>query len=157
MRLYRRMQWGFATLALLYFLVGNGAWLWGNREIYPIFSWDLFSYVPNEVVDFGLRITKTGDTELDPPIYFEAAVDLLPDARSIVAYTNIQALGVAILADRPIELAAAADRVEALHLYPLLPVEYEIVQRRYAPLDRWLTGVVRGEELMGAFRAAPQQ
>lgn len=153
MRLYRRMQWGFATLALLYFLVGNGAWLWGNREIYPIFSWDLFSYVPNEVVDFGLRITKTGNTELEPPLYFEAAVDLLPDAQSIVAYTNIQALGAAIRAGQPVELAA--DRVAALHLYPLLPVEYEIVQRRYAPLDRWRTGAVRSEELLGAFRAAP--
>lgn len=155
MQVYRRLQWGLATLALLYFLVGNGAWLWGYREIYPIFSWDLFSYVPNDVVDFGLRITKTGDVVLDPPVYFEAATDLIPDAQSIVAYTNIQALGLAILADQPVELAEAAYKVEALHLANLLPVDYEIVRRRYAPLERWRMGALQNEEVIGAFRAIP--
>lgn len=153
MQAYRRLQWGIAAFVLLYALIGNAVWFRHYREIYPIFSWDLFSYVPNEVADFGLRITRTGDTVLDFPIYFEAATGLVPDAQSIVAYTNIQALGVAIMAGQSVELAAAAHRVESLHLYTLMPVEYEIVRRRYSPLARWREGEFLSEEAIGAFRA----
>lgn len=154
MAAYRRTKWLILGAILFYFTVGNGARYWLGREIYPIFSWELFSYVPNELVDYGLRVTQVDHRVLPKAVYFEAAPELFKDAQSIIAYNNIQALGQMIDAHRSDNAEAAHIKVEQQHLQIAHSLRYEIVRRNSIPLIRWKTGSFSSEVVIANFETA---
>jgi len=109
----------------------------GTNEIFPIYSWSLFSRIPNNVHDFGLRILTVGDVKLNPTLYFQEADQWLPKASSITAYVNIQKLGKAILSEDAARVEDIRRVFEPLYLGGVGSVHYEVVRRSYNPLDRW--------------------
>ena len=96
MRSYTILKRGITTLVILYFLIGNITWAAWDLEIFPIYSWDLFSYIPNLSIDYGLKINAIDGTYLDQPIYFQDAKDIFNNTESIIAFNVIQTLGEAI-------------------------------------------------------------
>lgn len=152
---YRRTKWFILGAVLFYFIVGNGARYWLGREIYPIFSWELFSYVPNELVDYGLRVTQVDHKVLPKAVYFEAAPSLFSDAQSIIAYNNIQALGQLLDAHQADNAQAARIKVEQQHLHIAHALSYEIIRRSSIPLVRWKTGSFATEVVIANFETSP--
>jgi hypothetical protein len=53
--------------ALAYSVVANYTWVRQRSELFPIFAWELFSYIPSEVTDYGLLITAVDGRPLTPP------------------------------------------------------------------------------------------
>lgn len=153
MRTYRRTQWFILSAIFLYWLVGNLPRYWSKPEIYPISSWELFSYVPNELADYGLRVTAVDNQALPEALYFEAATQLFDEAQSITAYVNIQTLGQAIDTGQAEQSEILRSKLEQQYLQIAQPLRYEIVRRRSLPLVRWKTGDFSSEEVIAQFEA----
>lgn len=124
----------------------------GRSEIFPFASWSLFSLVPNETSDFSLRVLELDGRALDPPPYLEDAWAILPQAANHVARNAVDRLGRAVVADDEAGAAATRRTLESLHLGSHRIV-YELVRRRYDPLERWRTGRIRHAEALAAYRA----
>lgn len=153
-RSYRRLKYSILLFAVAYALVGSATWHWFRYEIFPIFSWDLFSYVPYELIDYGVKITRVGDSTPEPSLYYEAAGSFFPDAQSITAYTNIQVLGHAVEWGTDADVQRARQQFEHLHLNNIAPVHYEVWKRRSRPLLRWQTGTFLSEDQLASFQVA---
>ena len=125
----------------------------GRDEIFPFASWSLFSMVPNESRDFTVRILQVDGRPIDRPMNFEEAHALFGSAAvSHGARMSIQRLGEAV--ER--RDAASVDRVrgyfEGLHLRGHEPVRYELLARRYDPLERWRRGTFRSVRVIATFQ-----
>jgi len=109
------------------------------RELYPFFSWSLFSRVSDERKEYRVTITALDDRTFDPPIDMRR-VDVFPDfddSKSL-GYKALQNLGDAISKeaddiDRKRE--EFADRFFGRH-----DVDYRISRHDYNPLERWRDG-----------------
>ncbi|MGH7452132.1 MAG: hypothetical protein ACRENG_12355 [bacterium] len=146
---YKRLKRFITSFALLHLLFSAVAWHRGFRDIYPFFCWDLFSSVPNNVVDYGLRLTHIGDQALAEAVYFKPGRDL---QYSVTFYDNIQKLGKALEAGQSDQMAAARIKVEKLYLSFPKPLRYEIVNRQFSPLTCWRTGRFAHEKVIGRFQ-----
>lgn len=138
MKAYRRLQKFIVAVLIVYVTVGYGFHYLKWPELYPIYSWELFSYVPDrERIDFGLLITSVNDRPLPEPVYFEDAEELLNDAHSIEAYVSIQELAVAILRDNRSEAARIQEYIESLYFSDLESISYQIIRRKADLLSLW--------------------
>lgn len=155
MRYYKFLQICIVLFAICYAAIGFGTWHWYRFEIFPFFAWELFSGVPGEIVDFGVKITHINGQTLIPPRYFEFTDTWFDDARSVNAQVNIQGLGVAVAAQNDAEIQRRRTQFEELHLKNHANVHYELYRRRYYPLDRWHTGQFLNEELLASFQTTP--
>ena len=146
MKQYRRLQQFIACMMIFYMVTGFTTWFLWRIEMFPIYSWDLFSYVPTgERYDYGVRLLAVGDEILSPSIYYEAADEWFADAGSIVAYQRIQRLGTAVHNKNETAVAEAQRVFESAHLVGVGEVQYEIVYRHYDMLTRWRDGSFTNE------------
>lgn len=60
------------------------------NEIFPVFSWSLFTWIPNDFYDYALRIVAIDNENLHPLLYFQEAGHWFPEADSMSAYDSIQ-------------------------------------------------------------------
>jgi hypothetical protein len=154
MRSYKLLKIGIAALAISYFLIGNISQRYGIAEIFPIATWELFSYVPrSEDADFGVKILAVNGTSLDSPVYFEKASQFFTKIHSIDAYMTIQVLGKALLANDQSTAASYRDLLENVYLADQAQITYVVTQRRYDLLERWNHGTFLSEVELGVFNA----
>jgi hypothetical protein len=125
----------------------------GKEEVFPFASWSLFSMVPNEYRDYSLRLLEMGDGRLSRPAYFEDAGDVIPWVAHNGARMAIQHLGDAAEHRREQEVAEVRKYLEALYLGGHKSLKYQVVARRYDPLERWRTGHFREERTLATFEA----
>lgn len=151
---YRRIKRFIGGFALIYTIIGALTWGWWQREIFPIFSWELFSTVPTEVTDYEVKFLKAGDQMFTPPLAFEQAGDLVVDPHSITAYANIQALGQALETGSEPQINAARQHFESLGLKRAVPVTYAVLKQKTAPIARWQTDGLENEEFIAMFQVA---
>jgi hypothetical protein len=139
--LYRRTNITLVVALLVYLaLVVDRERVAGREEIYPASGWSLFSKVPNEVSDFAVRVASVRGGRLDVPVFLEEAKQLYPAAwSSHAAHNTIQTLGKAIEAGDADAVAHTRSMLERLYLNARAPVTYDIVARRYDPLERFRT------------------
>lgn len=137
-RLFQRLLGGFLGFVLLAGL--GGQFLHPRHELFPFYSWFLFSLVPQpEPTVFELLIHEAPvGTVFDPPISYRRLNEgTLRSPHSIDLYRNVQELGRAAQA-RDVE---ASDRLRAgleRRFRMSGPVRYEIVRQTYAdPMARW--------------------
>ncbi|MCB0167155.1 MAG: hypothetical protein KDI79_23200 [Anaerolineae bacterium] len=154
MKTYRTLQLIILAFVLTYAITASCTWYFYRKEIFPLFSWQLFSHVSAEKVDFGLRVTHIDDRPLNKPVYFEEAPALFPDAGSIVAYSNIQALGQAIEANRLETVGQLKIQFENRYLSHDQSLTYEIVKRKFIPIDRRKSGDFVSEETLTTLQAS---
>lgn len=151
MRTYTYLKRCITSVVILCFLIGNISWLGWEIEIFPFYSWELFSYVPNLATDFGLKINAIDNQYIDEPVYFQDAVDLLEDTESIIAFNIIQTLGYAIENnDQPLIDETRKD-LESIYFEDFNQVEYEIKKRTYYAAERWRTGTFESEKRLATY------
>ena len=151
---YRLTDRFFLALAAIYLVISITRQGLGYSEIFPFSSWSLFSKVPNEVRDYTIRIVEADGRALDRPVDFEDAKEIFGSvAISHGARMSIQRMGVA--AERGDSAGAARVRayLESLYLREHRPVRYEVVARRYDPLERWREGKFRSVRVVATFEA----
>jgi hypothetical protein len=116
-------------------LVVNGP---ENREeAFPVFSWSLFSKIPEaELTDYSIRLTSVNGQELPTPLYYDQATSLLVTARRPEPNLVMQQLGSAVARDKPYAAALAKETLEDRWLEGIDSAEYEIVRRRFDIIER---------------------
>lgn len=112
-----------------------------NKEVYPFFSWDLFSRVPGETFeDFDLLIHKIGDKEFNPPVFFKQTEGLYDkrDTRIGNYHPLIINLALSVKDQNLDEIFRNRSILESKFL--LHPVEYEVVTVKFNTIERFETG-----------------
>jgi hypothetical protein len=122
---------------LLYVVVVAEQEITDRGERLPVFSWSLFSEVPDaEKTDYGVRFLAVDGTPLDEPTYFELASDHLSTTRDPAAHSLIDQIGDSLVRDEPMRAALQRDLFESRFLQDLDGARYEVVRRTYDVLDR---------------------
>ena len=153
MRRYRRVNRFFAATAAAYLVIAVAGRAVRSDEFFPFASWSLFSKVPNEVRDYTVRIVAVNGQTLDRPVDFENSRELFgPAAASHGARMIIQRIGEAANRADASATTRARASFESLHLREHRPVRYELVERRYDPIERWRDGKFRSTRTMGTFQ-----
>ncbi len=137
----KRIQLSFIGFALLYAFVGNYTWITAQTELFPIYSWDLFSYIPAHTSEFAIRITVINGETLDPPLYFNEATRYVPAAKTIEAFALIQRFGNAIYTNNG-DAALLQQQFESLYLQHLATVNYDLVIRTFDAIDYAQSGSI---------------
>ncbi len=137
----QRIQLGFIGFALFYAIVGNYTWVTAQSELFPIYSWDLFSYVPTHTSEFAIRITAINGEPLDLPLYFNEATKYIPAAQTIEAFALIQRFGNAVYTNNS-DAVTLQQQFEALYLQQLETVSYELVIRTFDAIAYAQSGLV---------------
>lgn len=157
MRDYVRVQSLLAFFAVAYLTLAIvGRFTFPEKEIFPFFAWNLFDRVPNQQSDYVVQILAVGEQPLAVPVAFSDASEWFEDTESITAYHSLQKLGKAARNGRDEELLERREVFEATFLAGAGPVDYELVRRRYRPLERWRDGTFLSSEPMARFRYDPQ-
>jgi hypothetical protein len=131
----------------------------GRGEIFPFASWSLFTLVPNEVRDYTVHITEINGRRIDPPLAYENSHAHFLNAHSHNAYISIQKLGRAVESKDDAAIRRIRGYFEHLDLNMRsgevaggAGVTYDIVTRRYDPVERWRQGTFRSTRLLATFR-----
>lgn len=151
-RAYRRVTPALVALASLY----TAVWLAqeakpGRAEIFPFASWNLFSWVPNEVRDVSLRILAIDGVPLQPPLYIEESAKHFVDGPSHPAHAVIELIGQAVQQGREADAEALRLRFEKLYMPASDAVRYELVARAYDPMKRWRNRVFAEERVLRTY------
>ncbi|MEM7331236.1 MAG: hypothetical protein AAF490_04020 [Chloroflexota bacterium] len=150
MKTYRSAQWTVVLIIVIYTAVSYTTTRFRGSELFPFFNWSLFTKVPNEKHDFGLRLLTVDGEPLSEPIYFEEADAWFDEAHSIVAYQAIQQFGSAVREADETTIEEIRPFVESTYLENQT-VRYELVRRTYLPISRVQTGAFVNEEVLGQF------
>lgn len=130
-----------ALLLLLYVSIAVSTHLTKQPEIFPFFSWSLFSSVPQpEKTNYGLRLIAVDGKTLQTPLFFEEGEQYFAGANSIMAMTTIRRLARAIEAGNAGQIVEYQTFFEEMFLAEASDVAYEVVRRTYNPVERWRTG-----------------
>lgn len=113
----------------------------GTEDVYPFFSWFLFSKVPSRIqTDFAIRIHQFGGKQFEPPIFLEKAEDIYDTTLYSTAeyHRLIQQLAMSAKQNRSEETEYFRSKLEKT--FVAHPVVYEAVEIKYNPIDRWKRG-----------------
>ena len=137
MQYYTFLKRFIAVVVILYFVMGNFTWNRYHIEIFPVYSWDLFSYIPNLSIDYALKINAIDQVYLDPPAYFQEMPNEFSEANSIVAYHVIQSFGRAVELNDVESIKNLRQQIESIYFSNQTQVEYEIRKRTFFAGERW--------------------
>lgn len=135
---YRLTKWGVWVTAPLFLLISlAGLPLVSQENVFPFFTWSLFSWVDRTSVDFAVRVTSVDGQPLTD------GEDFMRSQRFHVggdkAYFVLQAFGRAVKKKSP---QAEGER----KLFERFlggfdkTLEYELLVRRWNALEFWKTG-----------------
>lgn len=156
---YRRLERAVWALLVAYVLAGMYQQLvmaTDRDRLFPLNSWALFSKVPAEVTDYGVRLLELNGERITAPNFVERGGPR-PALATVEAYGLIQKLGRALGNDDRHSVGRARRALEGIYLSGAEPFRYEVVRRRYDPIERWGGGALRAAETVGQFdsRANP--
>jgi hypothetical protein len=137
MSAYRHYTLCFLVAVVLYVALSIGTWLQLQREIFPFASWELFSYVPNELHDYGVRIIQVDGATVEGWPYLETLDALIGADYTINVHQAIQTLGIQVEQADYDAVEESQAFFEATHLGALGSVEYALYSRRSQPIARW--------------------
>lgn len=127
----------------------------GSEERYPFASWSLFSKVPGVVDDHGLLLISINGRQLEPPVMFEESGRWFWAAGHHAAYCAILDFGSAVAQENEPEMERRRRLVERLYLGGgKASVEYQLVRRRWDPMQRWRGGDFIELEVLSSHRVA---
>lgn len=110
-------------------------------ELYPFFSWFVFTIVPSEFeTEYTIRILEYDDKQMHPPVFFKDAYEeYFKKYLGIPRYNYmIQTLGESIEAGRAAEIQQRREALEKF--FPPQHVVYEIVEVRFNTFKYWESG-----------------
>ncbi|MBJ93724.1 MAG: hypothetical protein CMP23_04530 [Rickettsiales bacterium] len=115
-----------------------------GNEIFPIFTWSLFSSIPaRESQSYAVQIVEVDGRSFDPPLDFMMAKELLSGAGDINAHYLILRLGKAIDQDGQSEARELRRLFESNYLDGShAQLKYQVIVNRFNPVEKWKTGRV---------------
>jgi hypothetical protein len=151
---YTQLKWSIIGLLLLYAAVGFLADATKPEndfeDVYPFFSWFLFIHVPKATQrGFDARLTSIEGVALTSSVSLTASpVAPKNDVRPIQMHNFIDALGRALKSGDKSAIEAARKALESRFQKK---ATYEVLEIRYHPVDRWRTGALLEETVIGTF------
>lgn len=133
---YRRYLLIFLCAVCVYAPTSTLLWARYQYELFPFAPWELFSHVPNQHHDFGMRILAVDGQPLDGAPYLETLKGIAGEPYSINAHTTIQTLGQHLENGDMTSAADARTLLEGRYLAGAVVV-YAIYARDSFPLARW--------------------
>lgn len=120
-----------------------------NENLYPLFSWNLFSHIPNEVQTYTIAILSYNHTTYNPPLAFDKKLFLLSSVhRSPNEFTwAIGELGRALATQDTDAVKTYRTLVEVL--FRGMPAQYEVRHAIYDPITLWETGSFKKTRAVG--------
>ena len=148
------------NLIIIFFISYSAIAAYGNvysprKEIFPVFSWSLFSYVSDNSKQIELEITEIDHVALDEPTYFYELSREFHAARKrdVTLAKLLQRIAVA-RRNGDSEATESLRRVlERTYLSDHRQVGYRIVLTRFHPIERWRDGTIRSKHVLGQFEA----
>ena len=138
----RLRQNGFLLLFLTYILIASaGLKFHERREIFPFFSWSLFTFVTDKPWRYEIEISRIDDTLYDPPANYYDLSNVFPQARarSSNVWKAAASLAQATAKELP-SLAQVRTTFENRYLSGTGSVDYRVVIVIYDPLERLRSG-----------------
>jgi len=150
---YRKIKILIFVTLMSYAMVGVILQLFvsGRNEIFPIFSWALFSKVPNNRIDYNVQITSVNNKKLVLPVYYNNSSKWFSNAKSINAYYVIQKLGYAVTSGDENRIHSVRKYFEPLYMGDVKSVNYKVVQRTFDPLRLWKFGETDSIKTLDSF------
>ena len=112
-----------------------------HREVYPVASWSLFSYVAAKRTEFAVLITQVDGKPLAEPREFMDSRDLFSGAGSIRAYYTIQDLGAATGRRNTARMEKLRWLLESQYMQgPNRGIRYQLILRSFDAIERWRGG-----------------
>lgn len=136
---------GLFFLILIYFSVGMASFLTAKKEIFPFFSWSLFSVVPNPSPHYEIIIHQHNGKKLASPKSLYEAPSSIVNRSSAGAKFVIRDLGKAYLEDNKEEVIRLRTLLEKNFLKG--NIKYELVSQVYDPIKRWKNGETQTNSL----------
>ena len=151
---YKLLRKIIMAFLIFYFSVGLFARYLsdGVEDVYPFFSWFLFSKVPARIqIDFAIRIHEFAEKRFEPPIFFEKAKGIYDKTSYSTTdyYHLVQLLGMSLQSNRMNEVKRLRRELEKNFLS--YPVVYEVVELKFNPIERWKTGQFIGIKSLVTF------
>ena len=117
-------------------------WQLRSTEIFPFFTWDLFSHIPTSPkTDFAIFVEEIDGRKFDPGLDVMKQKSSFLNVQNATLYTVIQRLGVAITRGNKNEEIFIRNMLESEYFSPFnTRAKYMIVKRKYDPVDKWKTG-----------------
>ncbi len=125
------------VLLALYFCIGlYDNYFYGN-ERYPVFSWSLFSSIPNEKTTYTVAISRLGVNTYQPPLRFDESRHLFELlGQSPTQYTPmIENMGMAL--DRGDTERFTREKEHFERMFGNAAFSYDLLRVRYDPLEYW--------------------
>ncbi len=138
MRCYLWKKWGFILFLVAVLVIGYAAIPLPGNEIFPFYSWTMFSLVPAEQNGFAVFILEEGGNVLNPPLEFQQAGSRVGGQNSVVAYRDIQNMGKAYLAGDTQRFEELRQLFEKNYIH--VGTRYQLMKMNYDPITRWKTG-----------------
>jgi hypothetical protein len=145
MRAYRIAQRWVAFFLAAYFAGGLLTLLHPHQEVFPVYSWFLFSLVPQQQTRYALLLREIRGKILEKPLYYEEADGLVPAPHSVTAYELVQQFGAATQSHDEEQQQRLRRVLESNSLPPR--TRYDLMEITFDPLTRWRTGEHRAERL----------
>ncbi len=136
---YRAHQ-TFVAVLLTVYVVGGCVLRFARDtgEVFPVFSWTMFCYVPNTVTDYAVEILELNGEAQTPPLPFHEARGLLTGAGVVDANYVILKMGKALDRGDESETSSSRELFERHYLRGSeAPVHYRVIRRVYLPLEYW--------------------
>jgi len=140
---------GYAVISTGASFAIGGAKTHPSKELFPFFTWSLFSWVPDVRHLYVVEITRLNGETFDPPLEMQEIPQFAD--RTTLAYKAIQELGRSGGSD-PDKRAT----FEARYLKGQA-VDYRIVRNSFEPLERWHTGQDSSIEVLAEFSVDPAE
>jgi hypothetical protein len=126
-----------------------------GKEMYPVFSWSLFSIIPNPTTELTIRVRELDGIQYDPPLTFQDLSFLFAKVGgSPTQYTLIIARLRHAIENNSQE---GIDR-ERVHLEALFgegSFQYDLVKITYDPLEFMRTRKPSAEQYIASFSDSP--
>jgi len=147
---YTILKYGAFLSLLLYFVIGTlshpmansetFAWASNGMEVYPLFNWQLFSYIPNEKQEYSIEVYRIGERVYDPPLQFTDMTSLFHRiGSSPTEYTpRIRALAQAIEDENTQRIEQKRKELE--RVFKVDSFSYGVLKVRLDPVVYWKTG-----------------
>lgn len=137
--LNRHLKYLAIGTLVLYFVLGAGLRVFVRDDIYPIFSWNLFSYIPNDQYKFSLRVLSYGTDKYTPPKRFDEMATIFEKIHQPPTeyVRDIDQMGYALQGKDTDKIARIKTRLDTM--FYKTPATYEITKVRYNPVEFWRT------------------
>jgi hypothetical protein len=139
---YRKLRAVLVVLVVLHTTIGFALGVSRQQDAYPLFSWFLFTHVPDTRAECTVRLLRIDGRRLAPPPLYRDAKGIVRQPHSIEVRTLANRM---CQAQNPEDLAAARRSLESVWLPP--NTRYEIVREVFDPLERRRGGAVHTEPI----------